>query len=154
MKSIMRLLSLALGLAAASSFAQELPDSPGRAEAEKLCRQCHEMARSISKRQDREAWSATMARMTAFGMKATDHDLNAVLEYLTKNYPAEDIPRVNVNTAKAIELESGLSLRRSQATKVLEYRAKNGPFKSLDDLKKVPLIDAAQIDSKKDRITF
>ena len=59
-----------------------------------------------------------------------------------------------MNKASAIELESGLSLRRSQAAAVLAYRAKNGNFKSLDDLKKVPLIDAEKIEEKKDRIAF
>ena len=34
------------------------------------------------------------------------------------------------------------------------HRDKNGPFKSIGDLKKVPGIDAAKIDAKKDRLTF
>jgi competence protein ComEA len=37
---------------------------------------------------------------------------------------------------------------------VLAYRAKNGNFKSIDDLKKVPGIDPAYIESKKDRLAF
>jgi competence protein ComEA len=139
---------------ACAAPAQELPGGPGRQELQKLCKQCHELARSISLRQDRDGWATTMAKMSAFGMKASDRDLNLVLEYLAKNYPAEDIPRVNVNKATAIELESGLSLRRSQAAAVLAYRAQHGDFKSLDDLKKVPLIDPEKIEDKKDRIAF
>ena len=122
----------------------ELPDGPGRSEMEKMCKQCHELARSISLRQDRDGWSTTMAKMVAFGMKASEQDLALVLDYLARNYPAEDVPKINVNKASAIELESGLSLRRSQAAAVLAYRAKNGEFKSLEDLKKVPLIDAGK----------
>lgn len=132
----------------------ELPAGPGREETARLCKNCHEVARSVSLRQDRAGWGTTLRKMTAFGMKATDKELETVLEYLTAHYPAEDVPRVNVNTATAIELESGLSLRRSQAKAVIEYREKNGEFKSLDDLKKVPVIDAAMIDEKKDRIAF
>jgi competence protein ComEA len=132
----------------------QLAEGPGRAETMKLCRSCHELARSVSLRQDRAGWSTTLRKMTAFGMKATDKELEAVLDYLTAHYPAEDVPKVNVNTATAIELESGLSLRRSQAKAVIAYREKNGEFKSLDDLKKVPVLDAAVIDEKKDRIAF
>jgi competence protein ComEA len=95
-----------------------------------------------------------MTRMTAFGMKSTERDYSLALEYLAKHFPAEDVPRINVNKATAVELESALSLKRSQAAAVLAYRRQNGDFKSLDDLKKVPSIDAAKLDEKKDRITF
>lgn len=134
--------------------AYQLPDGPGRAETEKLCKQCHELARSISLRQDKDGWNHSLAKMAAFGMKSTDKEYALVLDYLAKYYPAEDVPKVNVNKARAIELESALSLRRSQAAAVIDYREKNGEFKSLADLKKVPLIDAAKLEAKKDRIAF
>jgi competence protein ComEA len=139
---------------AAAAVAQQLPDGPGRQELETKCKQCHELARSISLRQDRDGWSTTMSKMVAFGMKGSEQELNLIIDYLAKHYPAEDIPKINVNKASAIELESGLSLRRSQSAALLAYRAKNGDFHSLDDLKKVPLMDAEKIDSHKDRITF
>ena len=136
------------------TLAQKLPDGPGRAELERMCKQCHELARSVSLRQDRDGWDQTMTKMAAFGMKSSDQEYALIRDYLAKNFPAEDIPRINVNKASAIELESGLSLKRSQATAVLAWRAEHGSFKSLDDLKKVPLIDAEKIEAKKDRITF
>ena len=150
----MRGLFAILLLSAAAQAQPQLPEGPGRAETEKLCKQCHELARAISPRQDRDGWHQTMTKMAAFGMKASQQDYTLVLDYLSKSFPAEDVPRINVNTATAIELESGLSLRRSQAAAVLAYRAKNGNFKSLEDLKKVPMIDAEKIEAKKDRITF
>ena len=58
----------------------QLPDGAGRAETEKLCKQCHELARSISLRQDRDGWSHSIARMTAFGMKSTDQAAVSVLQ--------------------------------------------------------------------------
>ena len=145
---------LSLVLLPLAALAQQLPDGPGRAETERLCKQCHELARSISPRLDREGWNQALTKMAAFGMKSTDREYALVLDYLVKNYPAEDVPRINVNKATAIELESGLSLKRSQAAAVLAYRTKNGDFKSLDDLKKVPLIDVDKIEAKRDRITF
>src|SRR5690242_1667864 len=134
--------------------AQQLPGGPGRAEMEKMCKQCHELSRSISLRQDRDGWKQTMTKMAAFGMKSNEKDYALVLAYLTKNFPAEDLPPVNVNKASAIELESRLSLRRSQAAAVIAWRKEHGDFKSLDDLKKVPLMDIEKIESKKDRIVF
>jgi len=137
-----------------TAAAQELPDGPGRTETEKSCKNCHGVARSISVRQDRDGWALTMTKMVAYGLKISEQDYSLVLDYLVKNFPAEEIPPVNVNKATAIELESRLGLRRSQAAAILAYRAKNGDFKSLDDLKKVPLIDPEKIEAKKDRITF
>ena len=104
---------------AVATLAQQLPDGPGRVEMEKMCKQCHELSRSVSLRQDRDGWNQTMTKMAAFGMKSTEKDYALVLSYLTKNFPAEDLPPVNVNKASAIELESRLSLRRSQAAALI-----------------------------------
>ncbi len=137
----------------ASAWAQ-MADGPGRADTQKLCSQCHEVERSISLRQDRAGWQATMDKMYTLGMKATDQEMQAVLNYLSEHYPADTIPRINVNKARAIDLESGLSLLRSQAAAIIEYRAKHGDFKSIEDLKRVPGVDAAKIEARKDRLTF
>jgi competence protein ComEA len=144
---------IVLAFFAAAAWAQ-LPDGPGKAETQTLCTQCHELERSISLRQDRAGWQATMDKMSTLGMKATDQEMQAVLSYLSEHYPAETVPRINVNKARAIDLESGLSLLRSQARLIVEYREKNGDFKSIEDLKKVPGVDAAKIEAKKDRLTF
>ena len=149
MKWLVCAATLALALSA-----QELPEDAGRAETVKLCRQCHEMARAVSLRQDRAGWNHTMNKMVAFGMKGSDKEFALVVDYLTKHFPADDVPKLNVNAATAIELESGLSLRRSQASAVIAYREKNGPFKTIDDLKKVPGLDLVKIEEKKDRIVF
>ena len=95
-----------------------------------------------------------MNKMVALGMQGTDKELGDILEYLAKNFPAEEVPPLNVNKATAIELESGLTLRRSQAAAIIQYRTKNGNFKSIEDLKKVPGVDAAKIEAKKERLVF
>jgi competence protein ComEA len=132
----------------------QLPEGPGREETERLCKNCHELERSVSRRQDRDGWQATINKMVAFGTKGTDQEFALVLDYLTKHFPAEEVPPVNVNKAAAIELESRLSLRRSQAAAIITYRTKNGNFKSIEDLKKIPGVDAEKIEAKKDRIIF
>lgn len=147
-------LALLLAVSAMPSAAQQLPEGPGKAEMEKICKGCHEMARSVSPRLDRDGWNEKMTKMVAFGMKSTEQEYQAVLDYLVRNFPAGEVPKINVNKATAIQLESALSLKRSQAAAVIAHRTRNGDFKSIDDLKKVPLIDPAKIDAKKDRIVF
>jgi len=147
----------ALGLCAlwvAPGAWAQLPEGPGQAEVQAICSQCHELARSIAPRQDKAGWQATVDKMITLGAKGTDKDFQVVVDYLAKNYPGEEVPRINVNEARAIDLESGLSLLRSQARAIVAYREKNGPFKSIEDLKKVPGVDTAKIEAKKDRLIF
>jgi competence protein ComEA len=93
-------------------------------------------------------------KMVALGAKGSEAEINATIDYLARTFPAEELPKLNVNRATQIELESRLSLRRSEAAAVVQYREKNGPFQTIADLKKVPGVDAAKIEAKKDRITF
>src|ERR1700685_3698549 len=144
---------LAFAFLARGAWAQ-LPDGAGKAETERLCSQCHDLARSISLRQDRAGWEATVDKMVSLGAKATDKETETVIDYLAAHFAAEEVPRINVNKARAIDLESGLTLRRSEAAAIIEYRTKNGPFKSIDDLKKVPGIGAAKVEAKKNRMAF
>jgi competence protein ComEA len=138
---------------AGTTWAQ-LPDGPGKAETEKICSQCHDLERSISQHQDRAGWETTVQKMVAAGAKATDTEVEAVVNYLATHFAAERVSRINVNKARAIELEAGLSLKRSEASAIVAYRTKNGPFHSIEDLKNVPGIDPAKIESQKDRLTF
>lgn len=132
----------------------QLPDGPGKAETEKLCSQCHELARAVSLHQDRLGWDTTVAKMVNLGARVSDVEMQIVANYLAKNFPAAEVPMIHVNTARAIEFEAGLSLLRSQSAALIAYRTRNGPFKSIADLEKVPGIDLHKIESKKDRLVF
>jgi competence protein ComEA len=142
-----------LAVLAGTAWAQ-LPDGPGKAETEKICSQCHGLARSLSLHQDRAGWQTTVEKMVASGATATDTEIEVVVNYLVTHFAVAALSRINVNKARAIELEAGLSLKRSEAAAVIAYRTKNGPFKSVEDLKNVPGIDAAKIEAQKDRLTF
>jgi competence protein ComEA len=131
-----------------------MPDGPGKAETQKYCSQCHELNQSLSLKQDRAGWRTTVDKMVAAGMKAPEAEVNLIVEYLSRNYAADDVPRLKVNEAAAIDFESILSLKRSQAAAIIQYREKNGKFKTIEDLKKVPGIDTAKIEAKKDRLIF
>ena len=132
----------------------QMPPGPGREETQRVCSGCHEVERSISLRQDREGWKATINKMVSLGAEGSEQEFSSALDYLSQNYPAEAIPRLNVNTARAIDFESRLTLKRSEAAAIVKYRAEHGSFKSIDELKKVPGIDPAKIEAKKDVLVF
>lgn len=144
---------LILFLLPIGAFAQ-LPDGPGKQETLKLCTQCHEIERALSPRQDHDAWQATIDKMVTLGLRGSDDDLRLVVDYLAKNFPGEPIPKLNVNTATAIQFESALSLKRSESAAVVEYRTKNGNFKSLDDFKNIPGVPFEKFAAKKARLIF
>ncbi len=132
----------------------QLPEGPGKEQVERICTQCHELQRAIAPRQDHDGWAATVSKMIGLGAQGTNKDFSLIVDYLAKNYPGEPLPKVNVNTARAIDFESLLTIRKSQSAQIIAYRDKNGPFKSIEDLEKVPGIDAAKIEAHKDRLVF
>jgi competence protein ComEA len=131
-----------------------MPDGVGKEETQKMCSSCHDLDKSLSMKQDKAGWQRTVEKMVSFGLKSTDAEVAIVTEYLAKSYPADEAPRLNVNKGDAIEFESILGLKRSQARAIIAYREKNGAFKSITDLKKVPGIEAEKIEAKKDRLIF
>ena len=156
MRSVFRSsIRLALPLFAAAGWAQtQYPDNPGKDAAVKACKECHEIERSFSLKQDRAAWQGTLDKMLALGARISDNEYTVILDYLTKSFPPDELPKLNVNKAGAIDFESRLSLPRSQAAAIIDYRTKNGPFKTIDDLKKIPGVDFAKIEAKKDKLAF
>jgi competence protein ComEA len=48
------------------------------------------------------------------------------------------IAAVNINTATKEELTTIQGIGEKRAQDIIDYRTKNGPFKSVDDLEKVP----------------
>ena len=132
----------------------QLPDGPGKDETVRVCAPCHEPNRVAAYRLTREGWQATVADMKWRGAQGTDEELALIIEYLTANFLGEAAPKLNMNRATAIELESVLLLLRKEAAAVIAYREKSGGFKSIDDLKKVPGLDFKKVQARKDRIIF
>jgi competence protein ComEA len=131
-----------------------LPDGAGKEQMIKVCGVCHEAQRVASIRLTRDGWEATIGDMIARGAKGTDEEFQAVLEYLSTHFLGEAARPLNVNTANAIDFETMLLLLRKEAAALIAYRDKHGPFKSVEDLKKVPGIDVKKIEAQKDRLYF
>lgn len=61
---------------------------------------------------------------------------------------------VNVNTAQQSELERTKGLDKRKAKAIIEYRAANGPYDSLDDLEKVPGFTPELIEKLEPQLAF
>ncbi|WP_263409762.1 ComEA family DNA-binding protein [Terriglobus tenax] len=136
----------------------EFPAGEGRDVTLRVCSRCHSPNNILSRPQSREGWEATLAKMVDMGATASDEDFAKILDYVSKNFPAPGAggatAHVNVNKAAAADLVKGLGLTEKEAAALVDYRTKNGDFKALSDLKKVPDVDGSKIDDKKDIIEF
>jgi competence protein ComEA len=135
----------------AAAQTQSAPhDEEAKALLERTCTKCHKLTATISQRNSKERWSAILDDMIARGAEATDAEIDTLVNYLAKNYGS----KVNINKAGAEELATVLELPQTGASAIVDYRKKNGSFKNLNDLKKVPDLDWKAIESKQDRLDF
>jgi competence protein ComEA len=130
----------------------QLPDAPGKDQVVNVCGKCHEPQRVAALRLTREGWEEVVAKMVALGAKASDEDLKQITDYLAENFKGEAAKPINMNSASSVDLESVAGLLRKEAAAWIAYRTKNGPCKTLDDLKKVPGVPFKKIDERRDRL--
>jgi competence protein ComEA len=134
-----------------SVYGQSLPDAPGKETFLMVCSMCHSPNAVIGKQGSKQWWQSKVTEMLQEVTDVPDSDVEAIVNYLAKNFP---IVKINVNKAEAADLEAGLELAPREAEAIVQYRQAHGNFKTLDDLKKVPGLDAVKIESKKDRLEF
>ena len=142
-----------LAFSGTSTHAQDpLPDAPGKEQVISVCSKCHEPVRVAALRLTREGWEEVVAKMRTLGAKASEEEFKAITDYLSENFKGEAPKPLNLNSATAIDLESVAGLLRREAAAWIDYRAKNGSCKSLDDFKKVPGVPFKKIDERRDRL--
>jgi competence protein ComEA len=61
--------------------------------------------------------------------------------------------RVNINTASMSDLDTLSGVGPSTAKAIIEYRTKNGPFGSIEDLLNVRGIGPAKLDAMREQVT-
>ncbi|MBC9250061.1 competence protein ComEA [Pseudomonas alcaligenes] len=67
---------------------------------------------------------------------------------------AAEVGKVNLNSADAAALESGLvGIGKVKAQAIVDYRSANGPFASVDELLEVKGIGAATLEKNRDRLS-
>src|SRR3954469_20374290 len=149
MKTLVR---ISLLLIAASSLAsvglgQDLPPGEGRETLQKVCTQCHDIESIPRLRYSREDWSNLVYSMKDMGADATGPELEQIVDYLAKNFgkggATAAAKKVNVNSATAKEIETGLGVTAKDSELIVAYRSKNGNFKDIESLLKVDGVEAA-----------
>ena len=126
----------------------QLPSGPGKETVQKLCVGCHQVDVVIARRHTQADWEGVIGDMIARGSKGTEEELSVVADYLSKYFG-----RVNVNTATAQELETGLKIPEREAKAIVSWREQHGKFTKFEEVRKVPGLDAKFIE-KRGWITF
>lgn len=130
--------------------AQELPDGPGKTYLQTVCTKCHDLKGVVAKRRSAGDWGLILDKMITQGAEATDAQFGEILDYLIRNFRKP----INVNQVSAKSLETELEIPEKDAEAIVAYRERNGAFKSLDDLKKVPGLDSRKVEAAKAWLDF
>jgi competence protein ComEA len=134
----------------ASTTAQDtFPETTGKSALLKVCSNCHTAESVIQTLRTRQEWSDVIDQMAHFGAEASEQEFDQILTYLAKHFSP-----IKVNKATAKELEAALDVPSSVAEAIITRRTDNGDFKTLDDLQKIPGLDAAKVEAQKTRIVF
>jgi competence protein ComEA len=136
---------------AVAASAQVLPDGPAKPIVERMCTPCHALDSVVRVKTTKERWANIVDDMVARGASGSDSEIDQVVAYLAANFGSK---KINVNKAEAAELASALNIPAADAAAIVSYRTEKGSFKTLDDVTKVPGIDAKKIEAAKDRLEF
>jgi competence protein ComEA len=139
---------------AALLVAQSLPEGPGKAATERMCKTCHGLENIVREKRTKDRWAETVDDMVSRGAQGTDAEIEQVIDYLAAHFGAAAVRKVNVNKAEASELSAQLGLSAADAAAIVHYRSEQGVFKSMQELLNVPGIDVKKIASVQDRIEF
>jgi competence protein ComEA len=142
-------------LVAMAAERPKLPDGAGKATTQKVCGSCHAAEMVMNRRETREGWSGIIEDMIARGTKATDEEFGEVADYLVANFPkSAPLPKINANTAGAGDFAVLFNIADDKAEAIVQYREQKGKFKSIEDLQKVPGLEARVIEARKNRLVF
>ncbi len=138
-----------LAFSMSAAMQDRFPNGPGKAELRKGCSNCHEAETVLAYPQTAGEWATTLEKMGQLGAEATPAEWRLVEQYLDAHLAV-----ININAAASEELQRTFEITESVAQAVVKYRQEKGNFKSIDDVKKVPGLEAAKVDARKDRLVF
>lgn len=135
--------------------AEDLPDGKGKDLILRACVGCHKAEEIAVYRFTKEQYETIVYRMADRGAQATRPELDIIAAYLFQNFPkVEDKSKINVNTATAQEIATGLNLTNEEAQAVVKYRERHGDFRAWGDLLIIYGVDGKKIAAAKDKISF
>jgi competence protein ComEA len=149
---VFELQAIHLGAATAiqsQSSDDALPDAPGKAVVSRVCTKCHGVENIAPSERTVPVWRDTFELMKGYGAEATDDEWQTIRDYIMTN-----IAYLSVNKATTEDLVVFFGIDEKTARGVVTYRDKQGAFKTVDDLKKVPEIEATKVDALQSRLIF
>ncbi len=133
----------------AQSSPDKLPEAPGKQVFVAVCTSCHDASLMTDSPRTIEGWVDVVYLMKDFGAMATEAEWKTVTDYMVTN-----LALLEVNKAEAAHVQLVFGVSEAAAKDVVAYRDKQGGFKTIEDLKKAPGLDAAKIDGLKERLIF
>jgi competence protein ComEA len=134
----------------ATTTAQDrFPETTGKAVLLKVCSNCHTAESVVQSLRTRQEWTDVVDQMSRYGAEASDQEFDQILAYLVKHFSP-----IRINKATAKDLETTLDLPANVAEAIVAYRAEHGDFKTADEVKKVPGVEAGRIEAHKVRLVF
>ena len=151
-----RLLAAAAPLAAVAALTatqavdpSTLPEGEGRDALVRACNDCHDLNSVTAQRRSRAEWQAIVEDMVGRGAQAEEGDAKRIAAYL-----AAHVGRANINRAPEEDLKTIIGFTAEEASAIVKARAGGETLRVLDDVRKVPGVNAEKVDEKKDRIAF
>src|SRR5713226_2064779 len=74
---------------------QTLPEGPGKAVVERMCKGCHGLENVVRSRKTRDRWTEVVDDMVARGAKGTDSEADEVIDYLSTHFGVDAVTKVN-----------------------------------------------------------
>lgn len=154
-----------------------LPPGSGKPIVQRACGTCHSLHVVTAERGSATHWTQVVNQMVGRGAALSDPEIDTIIKYLSSHFgpvvpettsvtrsassgrstpsaSGSTTGRVNMNKASAEELQSSLGLNQKEAEAVVEYRKKNGQFKTWQDVAEVPEVSPNQIEALQDRLAF
>lgn len=129
--------------------AQALPEAPGREVLARVCSVCHGLDYLVPSDRTATQWRDTLATMKTAGALASDEEWKLMTEYVMAN-----IAYLNVNKATTGDVGLVFGVEEKIAKGIVAYRDTQGGFKTLEELKQAPGVDAKRIEALKARLIF
>lgn len=63
-----------------------LPEAPGKAVTERMCKPCHGLENVIRRKYTKDKWADVVEEMIARGAKGSDEDIDQVIDYLASHF--------------------------------------------------------------------
>ena len=134
---------------AAGTVQDRFPEATGKAPLLKVCSNCHSAESVVQSLRTRQEWSDVVDQMARFGAEASDQEFDQILSYLLKYFSP-----IAINKAAAKDLQAALGIAADAADAIVAYRAEKGDFKTIDDVKKVPGLEAGTVEVIRFRLVF